>query len=156
MKRLMAAVALLCLAFAVQAEAKKDKPLVQIGLTGSVTGQLEQVEEALRSEDYSEISLEKRSLAQQALNRIKIKMNGRDRLDDVSPQVRTEVFNDQQQIILILSQGREDSRMICRRERATGSNMPQRVCMTVAQRRQAEEAGRKLLRDSPNNNTYRP
>lgn len=145
MKRALLAVMLLCLAGAAQAEAKKEKAVIQMSPIGSINEQVQRVEEALRSEDYSEIPLEKRSAAQQALGRIKLKMEGHDRIDQVSPQVRTDIFNDQQQINLILSQGHEDSRMICRRERMTGSNFPQNVCMTVAQRRAQQLEGRKLL-----------
>ncbi|MBS9727203.1 hypothetical protein, partial [Stutzerimonas stutzeri] len=57
----------------------------------------------------------------------------------------TAVFIAQEVHNTILTRARADSRMVCRRERSTGSNMPQSVCMTVAQRRKAQEDSRKVL-----------
>ncbi|AWH54509.1 hypothetical protein C1924_15640 [Stenotrophomonas sp. ESTM1D_MKCIP4_1] len=143
------------LAFTAHARVDKDAE-VKLDSTAPVAEQIAAIEKALSSEDYSEISMEQKSTVQQALGRIRLKMGDHQRVDEVSPQARVEIFNDQEKVNTILTQARADSRMVCRRERSTGSNMPQRVCMTVAQRREAEEAGRKALRDSPALNNYRP
>ena len=60
---------------------------------------------------------------------------------------KIEVFNDQDLINTLLTQAREDSRLVCRRERPVGSNRPQNICITVAARRQARENGADALRD---------
>ena len=54
-----------------------------------VSEQIRRVETAMGSEDYSEIGLEDKSRVQQALNRIRIKMNGREKVDELAPQSAT-------------------------------------------------------------------
>ena len=63
----------------VQAKAQKDT--VQMDAFTPVSEQIRRVETAMGSEDYSEIGLEDKSRVQQALNRIRIKMNGREKVD---------------------------------------------------------------------------
>jgi len=133
----------------------KDLPVSMTG-DAPVAAQIQKVEAALVSEDYSEISLEDKSRVQQALGRIKLKMDGHTLVSDLSPQERTAVFNDQETINTVLNRAREDSRMVCRRERSTGSNMAQSVCMTVAQRRKAQEDGRAAMRNQQNFNNFQP
>ena len=116
---------MLSLGLAATVQAKAQKEAVRMDATTPVSEQIRRVETAIGSEDYSEIGLEDKSRVQQALNRIKVKMNGRE----------------------IMSRAQADSRMVCRRERLTGSNMPQSVCMTVAQRRKAQEDSRQALTD---------
>ena len=54
--------------------------------------------------------------------------------DAMPESVRTEVFNDQQVVNTVLTRAREDSRLICRREKATGSNFAVTQCLTLAER----------------------
>ncbi len=137
-------------------DAKPDKnaPLVQLDVKESAAEQLIRVERALGSEQYSEISLEDRSRVQAALNRIRLKLGDHEQVETVNPQARTDIYNDQELINTILSQAHADSRMVCRRERATGSNRPQQVCMTVAQRREASENAKDALRNYHRVNPY--
>ncbi len=129
----------------VQARAQKDT--VQMDSFTPVSEQIRRVETAMGSEDYSEIGLEDKSRVQQALNRIRIKMNGREKVDELAPQERNDLFNEQEIVNTIMTRAQADSRMICRRERLTGSNMPTSVCLTVAQRRKAQEDSRRALTD---------
>lgn len=130
----------------VQAKAQKDT--VQMDSFTPVSEQIRRVETAMGSEDYSEIGLEDKSRVQQALNRIRIKMNGREKVDELAPQERNDLFNEQEIVNTIMTRAQADSRMICRRERLTGSNMPTSVCLTVAQqRRKAQEDSRQALTD---------
>lgn len=85
-------------------------------------------------ETYSEITVEQRSRVREALGRMRgiiERSGGPTALSDAN---RTDLFNDQQVVNTVLTQAREDSRLICKRERVVGSNMPQTQCMTVAQR----------------------
>jgi hypothetical protein len=66
----------------VQAKAQKDT--VQMDSFTPVSEQIRRVETAMGSEDYSEIGLEDKSRVQQALNRIRIKMNGREKVDELA------------------------------------------------------------------------
>jgi TolA-binding protein len=138
---------MLSLGLAATVQAKAQKEAVRMDATMPVSEQIRRVETAMGSEDYSEIGLEDKSRVQQALNRIKVKMNGREKVDELAAQERTDIFNEQEIVNTIMSRAQADSRMVCRRERLTGSNMPQSVCMTVAQRRKAQEDSRQALTD---------
>lgn len=137
-------------------EAKPKELPVTMTADAPVAEQIQKVESALHSESYSEISLEDKSRVQQALGRIKLKMEGHTLSSELSPQDRTAVFNDQEVVNTVMNRAKEDSRMICRRERSTGSNMAQSVCMTVAQRRKAEANGRAVLNNTQNFNNFQP
>ena len=138
---------MLSLGLVATVQAKAQKGQVKFDDNAPVAEQIRNVETAINSEDYSEIGLEDKSRVQQALGRIKIKMGDHERVEQVSPQDRTEIFNDQEVINTIMTRAHADSRMVCRRERTTGSNMPTSVCLTVAQRRKAQEDSRQALTD---------
>ncbi|GAB3057274.1 hypothetical protein [Stenotrophomonas tumulicola] len=131
----------------INAKPDKDAPLVQLDVKESVRDQLVRVERALQSEQYSEIGLEEKSKVSAAIDRIRTKLGDHETVEQANPLARTEIYNDQELVNTILSRAHADSRMVCRRERATGSNRPQQVCMTVAQRREAMENSRDVLRN---------
>ncbi|WP_409460406.1 hypothetical protein ACK1O1_15705 [Stenotrophomonas maltophilia] len=145
MQRMISLTLVLGLALATTAQAKSEKASVKLDGSAPVAEQLRNVETAINSDDYSEIGLEDKSRVQQAVGRIRDRMGEHERVEQLSPNDQTAVFNDQEVINTILTRARADSRMVCRRERSTGSNMPQSVCMTVAQRRKAQEDSRKVL-----------
>ncbi len=147
MQRMTPFALMLGLALATTAHAKPEKGQVKFDANAPVAEQIRNVETAINSEDYSEIGLEDKSRVQQALNRIRIKMNGREKVDELAPQERNDLFNEQEIVNTIMTRAQADSRMICRRERLTGSNMPTSVCLTVAQRRKAQEDSRQALTD---------
>ena len=97
-------------------------------------------------EVYSEISAENRMRVVDALGRIDALL-GKGGHASLPDKDKIEVFNDQDLIKTLLTQAREDSRLVCRRERPVGSNRPQNICITVAARRQARENGADALRD---------
>ena len=97
-------------------------------------------------EVYSEISAENRMRVVDALGRIDALL-GKGGHASLPDKDKIEVFNDQDLINTLLTQAREDSRLVCRRERPVGSNRPQNICITVAARRQARENGADALRD---------
>lgn len=97
-------------------------------------------------EVYSEISAENRMRVVDALGRIDALL-GKGGHASLPDKDKIEVFNDQDLINTLLTQAREDSRLVCRRERPVGSNRPQNICITVAARRQARENGADTLRD---------
>lgn len=125
---------------------------VTLNVEVPISEQIQKVEGALRSETYSEITPEDRSQVQAAMDRIKSTLQGHESAKELSPVARTQLLNDQSTVNTILTRAKEDSRMVCRREKATGSNFHESVCMTVAQRRKAREDGKDYLnnRRSPN------
>jgi hypothetical protein len=105
------------------------------------------VEAELRSgELYREMSVDHRNEVRAILQRMDDTLVGVDTVDTLAPAAKVALFNDQERLRVLLGQAEEDSRMICRREKVVGSNMPKNVCLTVAERRRAREEGQAFLR----------
>jgi hypothetical protein len=136
--------------------AKPEKAAVQMDRQAPVAEQMRQVETALGAPEYAELSLEDRNQVQQSLSRIRQHMGERQTVQELPPQLQTEVFNEQERINTLLVRGHDDSRQICRYERTTGSNMPKSRCLTVAERRRIEEKGKALINDQRSYNTLAP
>jgi hypothetical protein len=108
--------------------------------------QVDRIEKELGDgETYSEINLEQRSEVREILTRLRAISERYPDNGSVPDPVKTEQFNDQERVNTILTQAREDSRMVCKREKATGSNRMTSQCMTVAQRARAKEDAQKNL-----------
>ena len=122
---------LLFAAGALQAAPKADlfpdgKPLAE---------QIQQIDTDLNDgKTYSEIKADARTRVREALGRMRSTLERYPGQATLPAQAATEVFNDQQLVNTVLTRAREDSRLICRREKATGSNFATTQCMTVAQR----------------------
>lgn len=95
---------------------------------------------------FSEISLDDRSKVQVALARMERTMNGRS-VEQLNEDERLAVFNDQELVNGVLTKAREDSRMVCRREKTLGSHMPTNQCMTVAERRRQTDVQQRQFMD---------
>lgn len=66
-------------------------------------------------------------------------------IQSMSQERRVAVFNDQELVNGLLTRAREDSRLVCRREKTVGSNLPVSVCHTVAERRRQSDDSRDHL-----------
>ncbi|QJD70093.1 hypothetical protein HG421_13645 [Xanthomonas campestris pv. badrii] len=86
-------------------------------------------------EKYSEISQDERAKVSAALDRLEAIFEAQPNAQALQPEQLAAVRNDQELVTRILTRASEDSRLICRRERATGSQMSTKQCMTAAQRR---------------------
>ncbi|RXK67752.1 hypothetical protein ERT44_07285 [Stenotrophomonas sp. MA5] len=144
----------LCLSGA--AVAKTEKSALQMDRQAPVAGQVQQVEQALQAPEYAELSADDRSQIQQALARITQRMGGRQRVDELPPQIQAQVFNDQERVNQLLARAHDDSRQVCTYQRTTGSNMPKGRCLTVAERRRIEEKGKALINDQRTFNNLDP
>ncbi len=96
-------------------------------------------------EVYSEIADQDRVLVISALDRMTA-LIGDGSADALSPAAKVAFFNDQEVVNTILTKARRDSRLICRREKTVGSNMPTTQCLTAAQRDRLREGGAESLR----------
>lgn len=100
-------------------------------------------------ETYSEIGAKDRLRVIQLLDRIGMRLERAGSVESLSHHHRVEVFNDQEQINTILAKASEDSRLICRRERVTGTRRITTECMTVAERRRTRDQALELMRSQP-------
>jgi len=105
-----------------------------------------QLERALNSKTYYEISDKNKEEVLKALGRMERHLEGISAISELRPDARVAVFNDQELINNLLTEAAEDSRLVCKREKKLGSNMPVNTCMTVAQRREAQEQARETMR----------
>lgn len=152
--RIVSAAFALLLAAGAQADTR-DKQAVQLDVSQpSMEQQVQRIESALASDNYSELSLDDKGKVRAALNRIRTAMGTRASVEELAPGPRTEVGNDQAIVNTLLTQGHADSRMVCRRERVIGSNFPQQQCMTAGQRRRAMDTGQDALRNGQRNTQH--
>jgi hypothetical protein len=98
---------------------------------------------------YSEIDSADREKVKAALARIATVLDQSDGVDQLKEQQKVEVFNDQELVNSILTKAGEDSRLVCKRVRKTGSHMTSNQCMTVAARNRAMEHAQEELRRTP-------
>lgn len=106
--------------------------------------QIERIELQLNDgETYSELASEKRSEVRETLARLRAITERYPDQASVPDGVKVEQFNDQARVNTLLTKAREDSRMVCKREKSTGSNRTTTQCMTVAQRERAKAQAQK-------------
>ncbi|MCS3807963.1 hypothetical protein [Xanthomonas sp. 4461] len=123
-----------------------DKKAVDVEASRPFAEQAEQVRVDLRSGDkYSEIGTEDRSRVLSALQRIETALQSRPAPGELTPESKMAVFNDQAMVNALLSKAGEESRMICQRVRAVGSNLSTTQCMTAAERRRLRESNKDEL-----------
>jgi len=67
-------------------------------------------------------------------DRVLALVRDKSRTTELNEYQQIELFNNLEAIQAIVNSA-EDERMICRRERPTGTNRPQTICKTIAQRR---------------------
>ncbi|MBB2756560.1 hypothetical protein QSH46_010335 [Xanthomonas arboricola pv. juglandis] len=90
---------------------------------------------------YSEISQEERAKVLSALTRIEIAVTENGDAQALTPDRKAAIYNDQELINTILTRAGEESRLICTREKATGSHHTTSICKTVAERRRLRDSG---------------
>jgi hypothetical protein len=145
---LLAAAAALCFAaapaFADSASIVKTEPS-QFPSTKA------QIEKDLKEgKRYSELSRTQRDEVVAALERIEHALSGISDVSELSPGDRAQLMTDQELVNTRLTKAADDSRLICKQERKTGSHRPTTQCRTVAQMKQqrddAEMIGRRVQR----------
>lgn len=97
---------------------------------------------------YSEIGLDPRSRVREALGRMQGIIEQYPDQAKLPENERTALFNDQQVVTTVLTKAREDSRLICRREKAVGSHFSVNQCMTVAQRERLKSDSQRDMSDA--------
>ncbi|WP_027079169.1 hypothetical protein [Luteimonas mephitis] len=100
-------------------------------------------------ETYSEIDAADREKVKAALARITTTLDQAGGVDQLGEPQKVAVFNDQELVNNILTKAGENSRLVCKRVKKTGSHMSSNQCMTVAARNRAQEESQEMLRRSP-------
>lgn len=150
MKRMMVmagAAALLLAVWTAQAGPKAGEEVFTPGKP--LAEQIDRIEKEMNDgETYVELKGDDRSRVRTSLSRLRAITERYPQGTSMPESAKVEQLNDQQIVNTVLTQAREDSRLICKREKVTGSNRATTQCMTVAQRARAKEAGRNTLDDA--------
>ena len=88
---------------------------------------------------YKEIKPEDQKTLVTALNRMDERWQHVGDGDQLAPQARVEMANDQELVANITQHASKDSRVVCQRSEPIGSHLPQNVCKTVAQMRREQD-----------------
>ncbi|MEN1940038.1 hypothetical protein WCE41_00865 [Luteimonas sp. MJ246] len=132
------------------ADATNFAPDKGLDLNSGFHAQRDAIIAALRDgETYSDISDEDARVVQESLLHIASLLGDAQTVKQLPDATRVRVFNEQERINTLLGRAHADSRMVCRREKATGSNMSTNVCMTVGDRRRATDSAKDFLRYNP-------
>ncbi len=118
-----------------------------IDTTRPTASQIERIRAELADQKtYSELKPADHAQVVNALARIQEKLGSDGVLSGLHPTAQVDVVNDQELVNTLLAKARADSRLVCRRETLTGSNRPQTICMTVAERAAARERSMEAMR----------
>ncbi|HEU4774056.1 MAG TPA: hypothetical protein VFS82_05990 [Lysobacter sp.] len=123
---------------------------VDVAKTADFGAKRAAIEQALADDEtFAEITPEARSRAQALMSEMDALIGRTGSVDTLPPVQQVEVFNRQEELNQILAQAAGDSRLVCRRERPTGSKMPTNSCKTVAERRRVREGDKQFLMTLP-------
>ncbi|MCC8557990.1 hypothetical protein [Xanthomonas vesicatoria] len=118
----------------------------QIDLKKPTSEQIAQVRNDLGSgSKYSEISQEERVRVLDALSRIESATHDQTDAQALPAGQKAAVYNDQELINTILTKVGEESRVVCTREKATGSHHTVSNCKTVGERRRSRDSGERNM-----------
>ena len=99
-----------------------------------------------RTGPYSNMDATKRALLMEKQDFVLRTIEGKQSASELSDNAQMEVFNALEWIEAAIN-NTEGERMVCRKLRPTGSNMPTRVCKTEEQMRIEREFARKKRED---------
>ena len=113
---------------------------VELDISASFAEQHEKIRAELADgETYTEITPRQREDVQTALRRIEATLGKAASVTELTAQERADLLNDQEVVNTILTVAREDSRLVCKREKKVGSHRATTQCFTVAERRKTRE-----------------
>ena len=98
------------------------------------------IERAVRESDqYRDLQEVDRRELFKALERMEKTLTGIAAVDELDDRTRTQLYNDQELINNVLTQARDDSRMICKREKKVGTHRITNICITAGDRRRQRQ-----------------
>ena len=118
----------------------QEKEVLRVASPGDFTASRELIEQAVReSEQYRDMQDRDRAELSKALDRMEATLASVTSVEQLDDKTRTQVYNDQEMINHVLTQVRDDSRMICKREKKVGSHRTTNICITAGERRRRRE-----------------
>lgn len=118
-----------------------------VDLTRSFEAQRQAVLNALgEGEAYREITPDDMQIVRDSLARMSGLLDGVEDVNRLPEATRVEVFNEQERVNALLTRAHADSRLVCRREKPTGSNRSINRCVTVAERNRERDNAQDLMR----------
>ena len=139
--------ALLVMSAGTAAAADRD---TRVDVNGEFAAQQQKIMTALGDgESYSEISNADKEKVIGALSRIGTALQQGGGIEGLTKDQKVAAFNDQELANAILTKAGEDSRLVCKREKKTGSHMTTTQCLTVAERNRAREHAQQELGKMP-------
>lgn len=131
----------------IQSDGSAFSPEKGLDLSSSFQAQRDAIMAALGDgKTYAEISAEDRQRVTGSLNRISGLLGDAQSVNQLPEATKVEVFNEQELVNGVLTQAREDSRLVCTREKKVGSHRTTTMCRTVAERRRDMEQSQGALR----------
>jgi hypothetical protein len=97
---------------------------------------------------FKDLSVAERQALAVQQDRFLALTKGRQSLDELAMDDRMAAINALEAINAGITRA-EDERLVCERIKQVGSNRPTRVCRTVAELRQAQQAAEKLMEERP-------
>ena len=143
MKSLALTVMLLMAGAAGAADTKpgsQEKEVLRVASPSDFTASRALIEQAVReSEQYRDLQDRDRAELFKTLDRMQATLASVTSVDQLDDKTRTQLYNDQEMINNVLTQVRDDSRMICKREKKVGSHRITNICITAGERRRQRD-----------------
>lgn len=142
------AVALLFSASPTFAASAKAAPLSTQADASAFPAAKARIEKELQDgKTYSELTRSEREEVMAALDRIEAVLSKADGpVKDMADKDKIALVNDQEFVNTVLTKAREDSRLVCKQERKTGSHRLTPRCRTVAELRRERDLNQEQMR----------
>lgn len=139
--RLILLATLIALCFAAAPALADSVPPVKPDLSQFPAAKAQIEKDLAEGKRYSELTRTQREDVLAALERIEKTIAGVASVTELNEARKAQLFTDQELVNALLTKAADDSRLICRQERKTGSHRPTTQCRTLAEmRRQREDA----------------
>ena len=132
------------LSFGAHAAKPSDVPMEEVKANGFAEQRAAIIAGFAPGERYSEIDDKQRAEVMGALDRMQTHLAPATSIDQLKPEIKVAVYNDQEIINTILTKAQAASREVCKRHRTVYSRMKTSECHTVAEWDRRREAGREL------------
>jgi hypothetical protein len=144
--RLVLPATLLALCFAAAPALADSAPLVKTEPAQFPSAKAQIVKDLKDGKTYAELTRTQREEVLAALDRIEAILDGTAEVSELDDKDKVQLINDQEFVNTTLTQAAEDSRLVCKSVRKTGSHRLTPSCRTVAEIRRERESSQEALR----------